>query len=478
MKKIKGMFEKHDLMKIVLLAVLVTIVFTWVIPYGNVSNGTYTSYGLNRQGLSDILLSGVYSANFFIQQIIFVIFVGVFYGIITHISGYNALVNKIANKLKGKEKIFVISTSLIITLLTSFLTQTYVILVFVPFIINVVTKMKLDKLTAFLCTFGSILIGILGATYGTEGLVYFFYYLNYHQTVSLTADVAIRFGVLALALCLYNFFTIRHMNVVLASKKNEEKVEDLFEVNDDKNKKVKIWPMASFLIAITIFTVLGYVNWSGNFNITIFDEFHTWLTELSIGKYSVIAYILGNNATAFGAWDLYIITIVMTIVLVLSAVIYRVKSDELIENAIEGIKKMVKPLLLLSLIYVCFVFVNWCPFTVTICNWVTSLADGFNPFLATISAMISSLFHIDFGYAAYILGDIITTTYASSSEIGILIYIVINGLVGFVAPTSAILLIGLSYLNIPYKNWMKHIWKFVLIMLALLLIIFALLTYI
>ena len=70
------------------------------------------------------------------------------------------------------------------------------------------------------------------------------------------------------------------------------------------------------------------------------------------------------------------------------------------------------------------------------------------------------------------------TTYGSSFNIGMLIYVTINGLVGFVAPTSAIMLLGLTYLDIPYKKWIKYIWKFALVMLALLLIIFVLLTYV
>lgn len=475
MKKIKSMFEKHDLLKIVLLAVVVTVVLTWIIPYGYVSGGTYTKYDLGRQGLSDIMLSGIYSAQFFIQQLMFILFVGIFYGVLSHIAGYKAFVSKIANKLKGKEKGFVLVSSLIMTLLTSFLSQTYVILIFVPFIINIASKMNIDKITAFLCTFGSMLIGILGATYGSEGFVYFINYLNYYQTVAITEEIGVRFGILALGFILFNFFTIRHMKKI---KKNEDKIEDLFVVEEEKSKKVKVWPMIVFLSVLALFTILGYVNWKDCFNVTIFDKFHTWLTELAIGDYTILSYILGNNAAAFGAWDLYTIMIVMAIILLLSIIIYGVKFDDVIESAIEGIKKLVKPIIILLLIYVVFVFVYWCPFTVTICNWITNFADGFNPFLATISATVSSLFHIDFGYAGYALGDIITTTYGQSYNIGIIVYVTMNGLVGLVAPTSAILLLGLSYLDIPYKKWMKHIWKFALMMLALLLVIFTLLTYI
>ncbi len=478
MKKIKNMFEKHDLFKVVLLAILVTIVLTWIIPYGYYSGSEFTSQGLGRQGLADILLSGVYSANFFLQQLLFILFVGMFYGVMSKVNGYKAFVSKIAKQFSGKEKVFVLVSSLFITLLTTFLSQTYVVFIFIPFIISIASKMKLDKMTAFLCTFGSLLVGILGATYGTEGFVYFVNYLNLYGATEITLEIAVRFGILALAFIAFNFFTIRHMNKTLAAKKNnEEKVNDLFEVEESSNKKVKTWPMALFFGIILLFTVLGYVNWSGNFEITVFEKFHTWLTELAVGDYTIISYILGSNASAFGAWDLYTITIVLAIIMLLSVIIYKVKFDDLLDSAIEGIKKVIKPVLLLLLVYIVFVLIYWAPFTITISDWILKMADGFNPFLTTISAAISSLFHIDFGYTGYVLGDVMANYFGTQFNIGVVIYVTINGLVQFVAPTSAVLLLGLSYLDIPYKKWMQYIWKFALVMLALLLVVFALLTY-
>jgi uncharacterized ion transporter superfamily protein YfcC len=477
MKKIKSMFEKHDLVKIVLLAILVTIVLSWIIPYGYFSGSEFTDYGLNRQGLSDILLSGVYSANFFLQQLLFVAFIGIFYGIIRNVSGYKAMVSNIAKKFKGKEKLFVILSSLIITLLTTFLTQSFVVLLFIPLIINIASKLKLDKITAFLITFGSMLIGFIGATYGTEGLVYFVNYLNYYGTVEITDEILIRFGILALAFIVYNVFTLKHVKNVLASKKNEDKIEDLFEVENPTSKKVKVWPMAVFFILLFVFAVLGYVNWSGNFNITVFDDFHTWLTGLQIGDYAIISYVLGNNAAAFGSWDLYTITIVMAIIVLLSIFIYKVNFNELIDNAEDGLKKIIKPILLLLLVYVIFIIIYWSPFTVTISNWILKLADGFNPFLASLSAAVSSIFNIDFGYTGYVLGDVMVNYFGDSFNIAFVVYVAINGLVQVVAPTSVMVMLGLSYLDIPYKKWIKYIWKFFLIMLVLLLVIFALLTY-
>ena len=59
----------------------------------------------------------------------------------------------------------------------------------------------------------------------------------------------------------------------------------------------------------------------------------------------------------------------------------------------------------------------------------------------------------------------------------LVIYTTIYGLVQFVTPISVFLLFGLSYMNIPYKKWLKYIWKFFVGMLVCLLVIFTLLAY-
>ncbi len=478
MKKIKGMFKEHDLFKIVLLAVAVTFLLTWIIPAGGFNGGEYTAAGINRTGLVDAILSSVYSANFFLQQLLFILFLGLFYGIISKTSGYKMMVSNMAKKFVGKEKIFVLLASLFVTLLTTFTSQTFVVLIFVPLIISICKALKLDKISGFLCTFGSMFVGILGATFGTEGLNYFISYLSNYGEVTIKTELGIRFGILALSFIVYSFFSFKHVTKVLAKKVNEDKISDSFDVEDKKLKKAKVWPMATFFIITLIFVILGYVDWSGNFNIEIFNKFHEWLVGLQVGDYNVISYILGKNATAFGSWELYSIVVPMSIILIIAKFIYNIKFDEIIENAGNGIKSLFRPVVLLIFAYMVFVLVYWSPFTVTITHWILGISEKFNPFLTSTAAAIASLFHTDFGYTGYVIGDVLATTYADSFNVAFLIYTTINGLVQIVAPTSITLLIGLAYLDIPYKKWLKYIWRFVLIMLVILLIIFSLLAYI
>ena len=45
------------------------------------------------------------------------------------------------------------------------------------------------------------------------------------------------------------------------------------------------------------------------------------------------------------------------------------------------------------------------------------------------------------------------------------------GLVMLIAPTSIFLIAGLSYLQIPYKEWVKYIYKFLLIIFGIVIVI-------
>ncbi len=473
----KKIFEKHDLIKIILIAILFVFLMTWIVPSG-VYQGGEVSGVLQRTGIADISLGGMMSVSFFLQQIVFLVVIGAFYGILTKVEGYKKLVENIAKKMKGNEIPFLVVVTVLVAVLTSISTNVFVTLLFIPFLITVIRKMNLDSITAYTATFGAMLIGILGATYGTEGLISFVSYLKYYTTTTINVEIAVRAGILLLALVLFEFFQITYAKKILTDKKNkEEKTEDLFAVEDSKQKKVKTWPVIAGGATLFLFAILGFVDWNTNFNLDIFTKFHEWLIGLQIGDYSVIAYILGENAAPFGEWQLYHIIIIMVIVLTILAIIYRIRFNDILDRIEEGTVKMLKPIGIITLIYIIFVFMYWSPIVPTIVSWFEGLAEGFNPFTSTISASIASFFHSDFRYTGYALGNLLSNYEGDSFNIAFVIYSTMNGFMSMFAPTSVIAMLGLSYCDIPYKKWFSYIWKFLVGMLVCLLVIFMLLTY-
>ena len=53
----KKFFEKHDLVKMILIAIVLTLVLTWVIPSGTFQ-GTTVAGTMQRTGISDVFLGG------------------------------------------------------------------------------------------------------------------------------------------------------------------------------------------------------------------------------------------------------------------------------------------------------------------------------------------------------------------------------------------------------------------------------------
>ena len=212
----KKLFKENDLVKVVTIALLVTLILTWIIPGGSFSGATFTKTDLTRLGISQASLSVVYAVSFFLQQLVYVLILGAFYGVISLTNGYKELVTKCAKFVKGKEIPVVLIISGLIALFVSLSSQVFVAMLFIPFIITVLLRANLDKKTAFIATFGSIFVGMIGATYGTEGL----YYFNYYMQTKITTEISMRFGVLAIVYILFSLFNIKHIKSVLASKKS------------------------------------------------------------------------------------------------------------------------------------------------------------------------------------------------------------------------------------------------------------------
>ncbi len=482
----KKLFKEHDLAKFVLGMFILVVVLTWIIPNGSFETGVEFSKGtIQRIGLVHIFYGITYALQNFSIQIVFLIFVGIFYGVVSKTDGYKKLVERIAKIGKGKEVVFAIIIAFITALLTSILTTSFVMLMFMPFLIHILRKMNFNKLSAFAATFGAMLIGVLGATYGTEGALSLITYLGYGGSdVTLETELLVRFGILLLAFILYSFFFVNYLKKNKKALKNEDKDKEntLLDLGEVKNKKAKVWPIASILVIAFILAILGFVDWYGNFKLEIFNDFHDWFMSLAIGDFKIFEALAGGNletlgyelATAFGTWYLFTYTVVVAIVTLFIGLFSKMKFDEFLTNAGEGFKSVVKPLALMTLAYTVFVFLYWSPIMPTIVN---AFGTAFNPFIATIQAFIGSIFNTDLGYLGYSLSYYIGSFTGKEGSVMYLIYTTIYGLVMFITPISMFLIFGLSYLDVPYKKWISYIWKFVIAMLIILLLIFALLTY-
>ena len=490
-----GKSENHSVVKVVLWLLFLVILLSWLIPGGTLATGgTFTANEeLSRIGLVHILYGFTLSLQNYSIQVGFLLVVGLFYGVVSKTEGFKALVSRFAKFASGKEIIVSLIISFVLAFLASFLNNTYVLVAFVPFFIMVLRKMGLDKLGSFVVTFGSVFVGVLGVTFGTESLSNFIMYLGYGGSeVTLNTHLAMRFLVLGLGFVIFGIFEFLYLRKNL---KNHEALEsDLFVCEEPAKKNAKIWSVLIILLVAFIIGILGFVYWNTNssgttvFGIDIFDKFHTSLGEVVIGKdeLPIIKAIFGQTlpnlsydlAPAFGQWYLFNYSVVLVILALLAAFVSRMGWNEFLKNAMDGMKKLFVPILLVLLAYMSFIFIYWNPLIPTIVAELGKITENFNPFVASLQAAIASFFNTDFAYMGYNLSSYLASFGGKEGEITFLIYTTIYGLISFISPASAILVFGLSYMDVPYKKWLKYIWKFFCAMLVVLLIIFAVLAFI
>ena len=506
----KKMFKEHDLVKIIGIMLLLVVVLSWIIPTGTFSSGaTFTEGEMGRLGLGHLFYGFSYAIQNYAIQIGFLLMVGVFYGVVSKTEGYKEFVNRLAKAFKGKEILVSLIISFIIVLLTSVLNNTFVLIVFMPVLITILRKMGLDKISSFAITFGSMLVGVLGATIGTEGLDAFVNYIGYGGSeVTLTTELGIRIGIAFLAYAVYSFFNYLYIKKLVPTKdSSEEEKDDAFYVEDSKKKgKAKIWPVAVMFGILFVLAVLGFVYWNKStgsstkiFGLEIFDNFFEWIEGIKIGDVAIISSFFGGEALPnmsaklfpeFGSWYLFTYSIFLAITVLVVKFVSKMKFNDMLTNAYEGIKVMIKPTLFLILAYMMFVLLYWSPILTTVINEVGKLVgksfapiaflDFFKitiptPLVVSFQAILASIFNTDFAYIGYSLSYAIGSFTGTEGNIAFLIYTTIYGLVQFITPISVFLLFGLSYMDIPYKKWLGYIWKFFVVMLASLLIIFNIL---
>lgn len=468
--------KKHSLTKILGILLLLLIVVSYILPG--------RQEAVSRIGIADLLL---YYFSIVLQNfsyiILFALAVGGFYGVLNKTSSYKKLLDSIVTKVKPLGKKFIYITIILFAIVASMTGITIPLFVFVPFVVSIILLLGYDKLVALSATIASIVIGYIGGvfvsfvnpnTYGTN---------TYEEFVGLESKFANTFPKLLLlftGIALLIYYVSKHIKAV-----EDKKVK--YELNDDSEllisevkgtyKDIKTWPLIIVLVFMFIILVIGMIPWKELFNITVFSDFHTWLTGLSIKKFNIIPNIISSGLPALGEWTasgnpmaVYVyISMLIVFVTLLIALINKVKMNDVMDNFIEGSKKMLPTVIVITIAYTVLV----CAFNNGFLETLITKYGKFNYGLSAIFAFLGCILHVDTTWiAAGSFSPIVNliTDESVYSSVAILLQ-GIYGIALLVGPTSLILILGLSYFDVPYTTWMKYIWRFILALMILLALV-------
>lgn len=241
-----------------------------------------------------------------------------------------------------------------------------------------------------------------------------------------------------------------------------------------------IWPFSLMFILFFVLLVLAYLPWVNGFGVNAFTDATKAVSEFELFGFPIFGKLLGT-VNSFGNWTVVDMLLPMALIILFLALVYKVKVQDILDGALAGIKKALPLGLIVVLLYACLVIVTYHPFQLVIYKTLLGVIDKFGvvgALMSSLVAMLASIFNVDPSYTFQSV-LIYLASVVTDNTVYPVIGVIFQAMYGFTmlfAPTSVILMVVLSYLDIPYTKWIKTIWKLLLEVLLVLLIVFILLV--
>lgn len=465
--------KKTGLFKITMFVLLGMVLLSWIFSASYFNEGELVDLGMYQLGFFDFfqLLFASFEFQYFLQILILLVSIGALYGVLNKTGKYRAWIDRIANNFKGAELVFLLIVSFTVAALTSIFDYGLLLFIFFPLIISIILAMGYDKIVACLTTFGAMLIGTIGNTLGYSTS----YILSEQLGIKIVDGMAYKLVLFVVSIAILFIFLAKAKRRKIV--KNED--DDMF-LGEKSSNKYSIAPIIITFSLLFIIMVVGCTNWVKTFSFEGFETLHEKITTWEINvptfnisidevtcemvKTPIFGKIIGN-VSALGNWYYAEMSIVCLMAALFVGMFYKIKLSDRFEYMADGAKKMLKPALLVVFIYAVVYYAGNSMFYPTIAKYILGLTSKFNIAFSTLTMILGSFLHVDVLY----LTSYVTPQIAAQDVNPIIISILSQGIHGvtmFIAPTSATIALGLAYLGVPYKEWVKRTWKFALLLLA------------
>lgn len=441
--------KKYNVYKIISISVIVTILLSFLIPsttfdsYGNATTGN-----ISPISLIDTFADGITSFSVFLSTFVFILCIGIFYGVLVKTGKYETVINNTAYKFKDKKSSFAIISILTLGIMSAITGNYFTMLIFVPVFIGILRKLGYDKFTSILATIGSIVLGSTGSLYTM--------YAN--QILGSTITDNILFKVIIALISLISIIIF-----ILVFKKPEE-------VKLEKQEAKKCAHISIIFDIILVLLILGMVPWEAYFGFDGFTTFNESLLEFEVFGVSPYKAFIGSSIAPFGNFTLFDLSVVLLVASVIVALANKTKLNDFMETLAISLKRVLPYALIVVFVNIVLVNIYSSGIFYTLVINIAKFTDKL--FAGSLISALASLAYPDHMYAAQFTLSTVTAAITDEKFLVLLsvIFQAIYSLFLLVSPTSVLMLLGLQYTNTSYKEWIKYIGKYFLVLFAILFI--------
>ncbi len=459
--------KKYNFLKVIFITLGIMILLSWIIPasqYGPSGLEIGSRIGVGKWDFAQYLIRGFQYAS---MTIAYILLVGGFYGILNKTGVYKKIIDEIVDKFKTNKLAFLVIISLLLASITSFAGLSLALFFIFPFIVSILLVMEYDRLTILAATIGSVLIGIIGATYADSIVGE----ITSRLSIDFQSEIITRIFLLVIS----TFLLVIHIiNNQSKNKISKNFVDPLYL--EEKSSKKSYWPMVIVMDLVLLIMILSAVAWEPAFKITWFASVHQSIMEFEILSTPIFNRLLGN-IPPFGLWTISEFSMLILIASIIIAVIYKIKLDNAIEAFGEGIKKVLPVALVVGLIHIAFAITSNHLYYFTIIDKLLDLTSTFNILTMSLVTIVGGPLTVDLMYFSLIIP--IFTNIIQDNNVYPIISVLIQSIYGFtmlLVPTSLLLAIGLSYLDVSYISWLKYIYRFAIRILIVIIITLTIMT--
>ena len=528
---------KRNLLKVIGISFLIFVVLSWLIPVGTYSNGKLTTSSIDPVGLIDLFNAPVQSFITFVLYGVVFATIGGFYGVMEKTGALEKVTDKMKGAFNGKERGFLILTVILFTVLSSLTGLVIPLFILVPLFATVLFAMNYDKVTVLAATVGGLLLGSVASTYGFNITGYTKNILSLDMSNQIVAKV-ILLVVLTAGLILAILSTSKKSNEKNKEAKMQEVVKEVEKTKDTVKKttakkaesktvkkevkkpvkkaaakttakkttkkttkkgntkalavtksvkkvssksKISAVPFVVIFILMLIICLIGMYNWYYSFSIDVFNNMHDAIMGVKIKGFKIFENLL-SGISQLGYWSNIDFVCAMIITSLIIAWIYKVSFNDYVESFIAGVKKWLPTAIYAALASVILSILYQASYngTGTLVDTINAkifgLTDGFNVITTALASLLGSFFFNDLYYLLANLSSYVSGFDSSSLSVAGLLIQSVYAIGMMIFPTSVVLVAGLSLFDVSYKDWIKYIWKFMLITFLLVLLVCGILT--
>lgn len=467
----KKKFKMPSAFSILFVIIIIVALLTWFVPAGKYDYteddapipNTYHQIDPTPQGVGAVILSPIKGFFNAVDVALFVIVIGGFLGVVMKTGAIDAGIANVVKTFKGRESTMIPILMILFGLGGTSFGMAEETIAFYPLIIPVFIAAGYDALTGAAVILLGAGAGVLGSTVNpfATGIASGF------AGVSLGDGIALRVVILVLTEIAAIMFVMRYAKKVKADMGNSI-IAELADSNrqhflekDDGTEFPELTGKRKFVLALFIIT-FGIMIYSvipfSDLGITFLPTLGWWFENLS-ALFFVAAILIG--------------------------IVGGLSEDDLVGGFVDGARDLLGVALIVGVSRGITVIMNDGNITDTVLSYGERLLGG----LGSIGfSLVTYLFYIPMSFLIPSTSGLATLSMPIMAPLGdfanvsrnivITAYQSASGFVNLLTPTSAVVMGGLAIARVPYNKWIQYVWKYLVIVMIIVMASLGVATYI